>query len=133
MILGACGSSTSAVIRTVGLIDCEHATVFGGTGARVVGTTPYADSSLCCDGPGGADGADDTAVVRSVTGDRHPVAGADARGQQAGQRERHPSESVHQSFAKARANSRSKSTYGLPETSTFTCAMVPPVNGNGAL
>jgi hypothetical protein len=43
VILGACGSSTSAVIRTLGLIVCEHATVFGGTGARVVGTTPKVD------------------------------------------------------------------------------------------
>jgi hypothetical protein len=43
VILGACGSSTSAVIRTLGSIVWEHATVFGGTGARVVGMTPYAD------------------------------------------------------------------------------------------
>src|SRR5689334_20030639 len=43
VILGACGSSTSAVIRTLGLIGCEHATLFGGTGALVVGRTPYAD------------------------------------------------------------------------------------------
>src|SRR6185312_3801147 len=39
----------------------------------------------------------------------------------------------HQSFANASANSFSRSSYGLPETSTTTCAMVPPVNANGAL
>jgi hypothetical protein len=58
VILGACGSSTAAVIRTLGLIVCEHATVFGGTGARVVGTTPYTDWSLCCVGCVVADGGD---------------------------------------------------------------------------
>src|SRR5215510_11171429 len=59
VILGACWSSTSAVIRTLGRIVCEHATVFGGTGARVVGTTPYADWSPPCRV---ADGDDPTAL-----------------------------------------------------------------------
>src|SRR3954467_15805509 len=58
VILGACGSSTSAVIRTLGLMLCEHATVFGGTGARVVGTTPYAGWSPCCVGAAVADRGD---------------------------------------------------------------------------
>src|SRR5215207_8065504 len=52
---GACGSSICAVIRTLGMIVWEHATVFGGTGARVVGTTPNEDS-LCCGGRAVADG-----------------------------------------------------------------------------
>src|SRR6185312_7723063 len=56
VILGACGSSTSAVIRTVGVIVCEHATVFGGTGARVVGRPPYAEPSPGCAGPGAPTG-----------------------------------------------------------------------------
>jgi hypothetical protein len=40
VIRGACGSSTCAVIRTAGLIGCEQIVVFGGIGARVVGSTP---------------------------------------------------------------------------------------------
>src|SRR5258705_2910975 len=45
VILGAAGSSTRAVIRTPGLIGCEQAMVFGGTGALLVGTTPNIDRS----------------------------------------------------------------------------------------
>src|ERR1700682_4268171 len=66
VILGACGSLTWAAIRTPGLIGCEQATVFGGTGALLVGTTPNAEGSDSCVGwlvADGADGADDAAVV----------------------------------------------------------------------
>ena len=62
-ILGACGSSTSAVIRTAGLTGCQQAMVFGETGARVVGITPGADWSASSVGRGVADGADDVAVA----------------------------------------------------------------------
>jgi len=37
-----------------------------------------------------------------------------------------------QSLAKAAASSRSESTYGVPETSTTTLAIVPPVKSYGA-
>src|SRR5258705_1835273 len=63
VILGACGALTSAAIRTPGLIGCEQATAFGGTGARLVGTTPNADWSDSCVGCAVADGADDAAVA----------------------------------------------------------------------
>src|SRR5262249_39729213 len=64
VILGACGSSTSAVIRTLGFIVCEHTTVFGGTGARVVGATPYACwSPPGCVGVLVADGGDDPTAL----------------------------------------------------------------------
>jgi hypothetical protein len=41
--------------------------------------------------------------------------------------------SAAQSREKASASSLSRSSYGLPEMSTVTSAMVPPVNRNGAL
>src|SRR5690242_19412455 len=62
VILGACGSSTSAVIRTLGSIVWEHTTLLAGTGTRVVGTTPKEDS-VCGVGAVVVDGDDGTTAA----------------------------------------------------------------------
>jgi hypothetical protein len=63
---GAFGSSTLTANPTGGLTGCEQVMVFGGTGIRVVGTTPCGDWSAWRVGAGFTDGGLDPTVVRAA-------------------------------------------------------------------
>ena len=133
VILGARGSSTSAVIRTAGLTGCEQATVFGGTGARVVGTTPGADSSASWVGRVVADGADDVAVAASSPATGTPsLVRTHAASTQASASAAHPARFISPSRKRARIPVPDPRT-ACPRHLRSPDAMVPPVNANGAL
>ena len=142
VIRGAAGSDTAATAVCAD-VGGGHTTAFGATCSRVVSTTPGSEDS----GASVVVVADEVVVLvieadvaASVGGSAVPSL-LRAHAATLGAVSSTPVRTAHtsrftapvwrepQSLANAAASSRSTSTYGVPETSTTTLAIVPPVKG----